>query len=153
MSEITRLKIRIIDEYHDRSVQKALAELGLRWYSREAFWQADEGGNHSLYVDTTDKYLSMMPRQDPQSESFFVNDDRQEMFLHSDGKLYGSPEVKHVERGPLGLKPRKLHDEQRLQELLAAMTRFTEAGKEIPEAWIVELFTVNKGAQTPIISS
>jgi hypothetical protein len=40
---------------------------------------------------------------------------------------------------PIGLKPKTIHDQQRGLEILAAMTRYVEANKTIPEEWVYEL--------------
>lgn len=41
-------------------------------------------------------------------------------------------------RPPLGLKPRKIHNQQRIQEIVAAISRYTEVNKEFPVEWIEE---------------
>lgn len=40
---------------------------------------------------------------------------------------------------PLGLKPREIHERERGLDILAAMGRFVETGKPIPDDWITEL--------------
>lgn len=42
------------------------------------------------------------------------------------------------ERPPLGLKPRNVHNQQRIQEIVAAIGRYTDANKPIPSEWIEE---------------
>lgn len=44
-----------------------------------------------------------------------------------------------LERPPLGLKPRWLHEEHRIQEIEAAMVRYSTEEKEIPKEWKEEL--------------
>lgn len=39
---------------------------------------------------------------------------------------------------PLGITPRKLHDEKRMADLKAAILRYVEAGAEIPREWTDE---------------
>lgn len=39
---------------------------------------------------------------------------------------------------PLGLKPRRIHQSQRLQEILEAIQRYEKTEKEIPSEWIEE---------------
>lgn len=48
-----------------------------------------------------------------------------------------------TERPPLGLRPRYIVDGLRIQEILVAMTTFASAGKQIPQAWITELDSLN----------
>ena len=45
---------------------------------------------------------------------------------------------KRVDPPPLGLKPRKLHDEERTVEVLNAIRRSVAAGKDIPAEWVRE---------------
>ena len=42
------------------------------------------------------------------------------------------------EKPPLGLKPKWLHQEHRLLELIGAMERRLTAGKDIPNEWTSE---------------
>lgn len=43
------------------------------------------------------------------------------------------------EAPPLGLKPRKIHDEQRAADIQQAIIRYISAKKPIPSEWYVEL--------------
>jgi hypothetical protein len=47
---------------------------------------------------------------------------------------------------PLGLKPRRIAVQLRLQEITQAMHRYAVAYKAIPEEWIEELLEVNQRA-------
>lgn len=40
---------------------------------------------------------------------------------------------------PIGLEPRYVHDAKRIDEILSAIERYTDANMSIPEAWINEL--------------
>ena len=40
---------------------------------------------------------------------------------------------------PIGIKPRRIHDLQRLTELFAAVLRYMEAEKKVPEEWVDEI--------------
>lgn len=40
---------------------------------------------------------------------------------------------------PIGVIPKKIHDEKRILEILRAMIRFIEANKPIPQDWVDEL--------------
>lgn len=42
------------------------------------------------------------------------------------------------ERPPLGLTPRFIRDEQRVDDIVAAIERFITARKEIPNEWLEE---------------
>ena len=47
-------------------------------------------------------------------------------------------------RPPLGLMPKKIHDEKRIESILEAMIRYTKEGKSIPPEWISELWSFYK---------
>lgn len=49
------------------------------------------------------------------------------------------PELK---KPPLGLKPKKLHRQERMRDILRAMLRYTEAGITIPREWVKEFGTI-----------
>lgn len=44
-----------------------------------------------------------------------------------------------IQKPPLGLKPRETHDKLRSLEIVQAMDRYIQVGKEIPQEWIDEL--------------
>lgn len=50
---------------------------------------------------------------------------------------------------PLGLKPKWIHDAQRIREIFEAMERYSDAEKPIPREWIDELreLVTNCGAK------
>ena len=52
--------------------------------------------------------------------------------------LNGVP-VNYEEKPPIGIKPRYIHDGERLREILNAMDRYSKASKHIPGEWIDEL--------------
>lgn len=45
---------------------------------------------------------------------------------------------------PLGLNPRWSHDLERVEEILAAMNRYTDANDPTPKEWIEELHDIVK---------
>lgn len=46
--------------------------------------------------------------------------------------------AKHT-KPPLGLVPRFIRDEERVQEIIEAVDRYNEAGKPVPQEWLDEL--------------
>ena len=44
-----------------------------------------------------------------------------------------------LQKPPIGLKPRWIHDSERAKEILDAMARYTDANMSIPKKWITEL--------------
>jgi len=54
------------------------------------------------------------------------------------------PEIKRMkektkEKPPLGLRPKWLADSERVKEIREAISRYWDAGKKVPEAWIEEI--------------
>lgn len=47
--------------------------------------------------------------------------------------------TKNSQKPPLGLKPRYIHDSQRIDEILCAIERYTDANMSIPKSWVEEL--------------
>ena len=43
------------------------------------------------------------------------------------------------QRPPVGLKPRYIHDGERIDEILRAIERYTDANMSIPKSWVDEL--------------
>lgn len=43
-----------------------------------------------------------------------------------------------MKKPPLGLTPRVIHDEHRLAQIHAAIARYDQANKEIPQEWLEE---------------
>ena len=44
-----------------------------------------------------------------------------------------------TDKPPIGIKPRRIHDFQRLTELFAAVLRYMEAEKKVPGEWVDEI--------------
>lgn len=50
---------------------------------------------------------------------------------------------------PLGLKPRKIHDQDRMNEIISAVERYSKASMPIPKEWTDELRDiVNQGCRS-----
>lgn len=43
---------------------------------------------------------------------------------------------------PIGLEPRYIHDGKRIDDILSAIERYTDANMSIPKTWIDELRTL-----------
>ncbi|GLI90449.1 MBL fold metallo-hydrolase [Bacillus subtilis] len=101
-----------------------------------------------LYDGNVHMSLTELHRQIPQevrSRVYCMHLD--EKFAPEKAKQYGFNVVepvnfekasKAVEKPPLGVTPRWLHDELRFKELSEAIERFREACKPIPEVWVNE---------------
>jgi hypothetical protein len=50
-------------------------------------------------------------------------------------RIFGNP----AEKPPLGIMPRKIHQEIRRNDLIAAIERYRQVGKNIPPEWYDEL--------------
>jgi len=47
--------------------------------------------------------------------------------------------VSELKKPPLGLEPRWVHDSRRVEDILDAIERYTDANMSIPKAWVEEL--------------
>ena len=47
--------------------------------------------------------------------------------------------MENIQKPPVGLKPRYVHDGERIDEILCAIERYTDANMSIPKSWIDEL--------------
>lgn len=47
--------------------------------------------------------------------------------------------MENSQKPPLGLKPRYIHDVERIDEILCAIERYTDANMSIPKSWVNEL--------------
>lgn len=57
--------------------------------------------------------------------------------------------MENSQKPPVGLKPRYIHDSERIDEILYAIERYTDANMSIPKSWIEELrdlFKVHLGS-------
>lgn len=130
---MTMFKVRITSPEHSAKVQEAAFKLGYGWCGDQKTVQyANQGGlffeasgykNLSYITYGTAEYLD--EHESPEYE------------------LIGEAFFPISERPPLGLRPRDIaereFDQARSKEILAAMTRYSEAGKHIPSEWMSEL--------------
>jgi hypothetical protein len=49
----------------------------------------------------------------------------------------------HFPKPPIGLRPRYIVTQQRIQEILEAMLRYNQANKKFPAEWVLELDDLN----------
>lgn len=47
--------------------------------------------------------------------------------------------MENSQKPPIGLKPRYIHDGERIDEILCAIERYTDANMPIPKSWVNEL--------------
>ncbi len=47
--------------------------------------------------------------------------------------------MENSQKPPIGLKPRYIHDSERIDEILYAIERYTDANMSIPKSWVDEL--------------
>jgi len=52
--------------------------------------------------------------------------------------------VAPTKKPPVGIKPRHLHDTNRIKEIHSAMGRYIEDAKQIPAEWTKELLDLSK---------
>ena len=47
--------------------------------------------------------------------------------------------MSELKKPPLGLEPKWAHDSRRVEDILDAIERYTDANTSIPKAWVEEL--------------
>lgn len=47
--------------------------------------------------------------------------------------------MENSQKSPVGLKARYIHDGERIDEILCAIERYTDANMSIPKSWVDEL--------------
>lgn len=47
--------------------------------------------------------------------------------------------MENNQKPPVGIKPRYIHDGERIEEILCAIERYTDANMSIPKSWVDEL--------------
>lgn len=47
--------------------------------------------------------------------------------------------MSEIQKLPIGLMPRRIHDSERVKEIFDAIERYTDANMPIPKSWIEEL--------------
>ena len=64
------------------------------------------------------------------------------------GKIWDCSQQNNQEKPPIGLVPKIIRQEQRLNEIIEAINRYFEAKKRIPDEWIEEyhelIYQLNK---------
>lgn len=50
-------------------------------------------------------------------------------------------DLQNTVKPPLGIKPRAIHNEERMKEIVAAMQRYIDVGRRPPKEWIEEMLT------------
>jgi hypothetical protein len=53
-------------------------------------------------------------------------------------------ETTRFQKPPIGVMPRKLHAENRMLDILLAITRYIKVGRQFPGEWIDELNDLNR---------
>jgi hypothetical protein len=140
------MKIRIESPTHCKYIQDALFEAGYGWQTvtpkshyepctKTAAWifAYDDG---SLTWDHEEDYGTSHPLEE------YVWTPQKSFMKAAD--YYKQPETPPIiESPPLGLKPKKLHDKQRLIEIINAMYRYVSTDNVIPAEWFAEAQYLN----------
>jgi len=147
------MKFRVKSPKHSQEIQEVLFRCGYSWPG------AVPGVKSSDDVEMTDEPFLFANAEtraitytSAGSEWFFNEHDSEEYVLFEEELVpaYAVEQWELVKRvaplspePPLGLRPRRIVAKERLEEIVAAMQRYTETGKKIPENWISELSEVN----------
>lgn len=117
------MKIKINNPEHSEAVQRALFDLGYSWVKGKVVQFVDLPFLYT-YTDGKVRYGS--------NGIFFKERHQDEYILTNQGKFVLADAV-------IGLRPRIIFMEERAKEILKAMLRYTDAGKEILGEWLSEL--------------
>lgn len=60
-------------------------------------------------------------------------------------KRHAENAARSLLKPPLGIVPKHLHDARRVGDLQAAITRYKQAGWDVPAAWLTELDDLLEG--------
>jgi hypothetical protein len=122
------MKFKVESVEHSKAIQDALFALGYKWAGNDAYHKHEDA--RYLFADINGErgYITYVHADD----SYFNDSPNVEHFL-VDGEFVTKAPV--IERPPLGLKPRSIHERMRLLEILEAMHRYVKADKKIPSEW------------------
>lgn len=136
---MNNMKFRVSDTEESKRIQQALFAAGFEWVA----------GARVHYTDA--KFLYADTLYGPNRRISFGNDDAvfdaSEAVEHFvlDGTLVPSL---RGQKPPLGLRPRSTVCEQRIDEIYAAINRYSAAKVMIPLEWIEELAALNEEAKS-----
>jgi hypothetical protein len=148
MNDFKNMKIRTTDPATAQKVQEALYKLDYFWHEMvpdsSEYKFLDDCYGIKTYGDGCIVRFSL---NEQDVEEGFKHDDSEEYILTPQGTFmkpedyFKQPETPPVkQRSPFfGLKPRRIHDKERMQDLLEEMLRYVEAGWLIPHEWVNEL--------------
>lgn len=165
------MKFRVNSPEHSEQIQEKLFEMGYGWnrhskdfrHQHADFLFADEAGqvtfegsdteyfeNHNLKecILTPQGTFAKVEDYYKQPETLAVAGMSQDEIEQAIIKKY-LPQGSYVlplfnsEKPPFGLKPKKEHDQQRLLEIIDAMSCYASAGKVIPNEWLAEVIELN----------
>jgi len=122
------MKFRVENEQHSKDIQTKLFEAGYGWrWSGVFHTHLDE----KFLFANIDGRLTVGSRE----ETFEVDINPEYKLL--DGEFVAVSQ--HVEKPPIGLRPKRVVVALRRKEILEAMERYAEANKAIPKEWVEEL--------------
>jgi hypothetical protein len=148
------MKFRVNGPEHSKQIQEKLFEMGYKWGAGGTRVQ----GNHARFLfaggsGSNDSCITRLIGGCGGDEEFFRCFKAEEYVLTPQGAFvkredyYKQPETTHKweqhTKPPLGLKPKKIHDQQRLLEIIDAMSRYASTGDAIPAEWFAEASYLN----------
>lgn len=142
------MKIKIESGEHSHKVQKALFDQDYTWQSGDTspLYTGQVDFAHHIYTTDAGKIGRQYGAQTIQ-DAYFQDSAKTEHFLIDGEFVTGMPirfMLEPVERPPLGLKPRNIHDRMRMLEVLEAMHRYVKADMKIPLEWHHEYIDFTK---------
>lgn len=99
-------------------------------------WDTESGVGHSVYLDVEARKRLILALQEslPQTDQMSGSEEYLQAATEE--------ETAECEKQPLGLVSKQSHDRNRMLDILAAMRRYCDAGKYVPEEWVDELATL-----------
>lgn len=140
------MKFKILERVNSDKIQERLFELGYCWlfnYNGQDLSKTVKVGISAIFA--TEKGELFHGYYD---KYYFDKCDAEEYFLDHFGNIVPtSPSVAInlcAADNSVGLKPKYISDQHRSQEILEAFGRYVQAGKKIPNDWLIEFCKLNQ---------
>jgi hypothetical protein len=154
---MTAMKFRVNSPEHSEQIQKKLFEMGYKWALSGAsvietnakyLWAGSLGDKYITHGYNDEDFFNAHPVEEylltPQGtfakrEDYYKQPETNcKCFVCEDQRQNAELYAAHD-----GLKPKKIHDQQRLLEIIDAMSRYASTGNAIPAEWFAEAQYLN----------
>ena len=97
-----------------------------------------DAGKNSIRHDIPNQYMGGFVGDSGGWITYIQKDDRYYFENHAAKEVF-LPTI----QAPIGLRPKAIVDALRIKEILEAMVRYSDDGKQIPQEWLDELSIIN----------